>query len=96
MGDACRQSDLCDFLSGILRLLEEDHEEDCHNYCISSESVPCCAPVRLSGVIDEVVYDCLSAEGSDGGSDTVGHEHEETLCAVLHLCACSHVGVERS
>ena len=87
---------LRDFLCDVLRSLEEDHEEDGHYESICSEYIPCCTPVWLGSVVNEVVYYSLCAEGSDCSSDTVGHEHEETLGAVLKLFACAHVGVEGS
>ena len=87
---------LRDFLCDVLRCLEENHEEERYYKCVGGEDIPCCAPVRLGCVVNEVVDDSLCAEGSDGCSDTVGHEHEETLGTVLELLACAHIGVKRS
>lgn len=85
---------LRDFFGVVLRFLEEDHEEKGYHEGVAGKYVPCGTPVRLGRVIYEVVHYSLRAEGSDCGTDAVGHEHEETLGTVLDLLSGPHVHVE--
>ena len=47
-------------------------------------------------IVNKMVDDSLCTERAYGRSDTVGHEHEKTLCTVLNFLRGPHVHVKRS
>ena len=68
--------DLCNLDVGVL---EEEHEGNTYNQCVSCEDVPCGRPGCT------LAYGCVNyhtgRKCTQGCAKTVGHEHEDTLCA---------------
>jgi len=70
---------MLDFRYLDVRVLEQEHEGDANYKGVGREDVPCCRPWH--SLTDGCIYNQACSEGTDGGAKTVGHEHEDTLCA---------------
>ena len=65
----------------LLRVLEEDPEEDAHDEGVAGEDEPGLGPGGVRGLVHGGVHDGAGGEGADGGAEAVGHHHEQALGA---------------
>ena len=86
---------LCGFLM-LVGVLEHYHEEYGHDEGVGCEDVPGGAPVGSRGVVDEVVDHYAGRPCAYRGPESVGHEHEQSLCGGAHLLVDVLVDEERA
>ena len=64
--------------------MEEEEEGNTYGKSITSEGIPYASPVtnlRTIHVLGVLVDHPLCAHHADRGTNAIGHEHEQTLCA---------------
>lgn len=79
----------CSIINGLVLIFENQREQYTYHQCICGKDIPAvCPPLNdnLPGcigwqVIDEMVDDSLSSQCSDGGTQSIGHNHEKALGA---------------
>ena len=63
-------------------MFEKDHEEDGHDQGISGESQPYALPVEASVIQNKIFINDDSADpASQKCPETIGKNHEQSLCA---------------
>ena len=71
-----------DCLYGFLLRLENQGEGDAYYQCKTSEDKPACGPVANQVTTFPMaicIHDLTCCQGSDGGTQTIGHHHEQAL-----------------
>ena len=82
----------------LRRVLEEYHEEDPYDERVAGEDVPCEGPVpsfsRRLWSEYAYVHDFPGYKRSYGRSESVGHQHEETLGAGTDVRTCILIDIK--
>ena len=80
----------------LVGIFEQYHKEDRYNQGIAGKNVPGGTPVGLGSIVNEMVDNGLGGQCSDGGTQSVGHQHEEALGTGADGLVGLLVDVERS